>query len=153
MTSRSGILTLVLIMLDTYFQCQTHGFQEWNIIWDHFHDTQLDLDLRTRMKVLQEAKEDRNFRGEDCCPIILSSVISKSQKPWICPPLKNNVQNQSYNVVYLCLPWPLHPVLYFQVELRLMKVIPNDFPFPKTMGLILKTSRQQGQNQGCNFSP
>ena len=34
----------------------------------------------------------------------------------------------------------LHPVLDLQVDLRLMNMVPNDFPWPKTLGLTPKTS-------------
>ena len=30
---------------------------------------------------------------------------------------------------------PLHPVLDLQVDLRLLKMVPNDFPYPKTLVL------------------
>ena len=29
---------------------------------------------------------------------------------------------------------PLHPVLDLQINLRLLKMAPNDFPYPKTWG-------------------
>ena len=34
----------------------------------------------------------------------------------------------------------LHPVLDLQVDLRLMNMVPNDVPWPKTLGLTPKTS-------------
>ena len=61
--------------------------------------------------------------------------------------------------VILGLLQPIHPVLYFQVELRLMKVVTKDFPFPKTWGLTLKTNLYiktnlyNVQNQSYNFNP
>ncbi len=42
---------------------------------------------------------------------------------------------RGYTVVNICLLQPLHPVLYFQVELRLMKVI---FHFQKNTGFDTK---------------
>ena len=42
---------------------------------------------------------------------------------------------------------PLHPVLNLQVDLRLMKMVPNDFPWPKILGLTPKTSLVHVQNQ------
>ena len=41
MTSWSEIVTLVLKMLVA--QYQTHGFWNWETLWDHFHEPQLDL--------------------------------------------------------------------------------------------------------------
>ena len=34
---------------------------------------------------------------------------------------------------------PLHPVLDLQINLRLLKMVPNDSPWPKTLGLTPKT--------------
>ena len=34
----------------------------------------------------------------------------------------------------------LHPILDLQVDLRLLKMVPNDSPYPKTLGLIPKSS-------------
>ena len=42
--------------------------------------------------------------------------------------------------VVLGLLQPLHHFLDLQVDLRLMKMVPNDFPWPKTLGLTPKTS-------------
>ena len=33
----------------------------------------------------------------------------------------------------------LHPILDLQVDLRLLKMVPNDSPWPKTLGLTPKT--------------
>ena len=35
---------------------------------------------------------------------------------------------------------PLHTVLVLQIYLRLMKMVPIDYPYPKTLGLIPKSS-------------
>ena len=42
--------------------------------------------------------------------------------------------------VILGLLQPLYPVLDLQVDLRLMNMVPNDFPWPKTLGLTPKSS-------------
>ena len=41
--------------------------------------------------------------------------------------------------VVLGLLQPLDPVLDLQIDLRLLKMVPNDSPYPKTLGLIPKT--------------
>ena len=48
---------------------------------------------------------------------------------------------------------PLHPVLDLQVDQRLMKMVPNDSPWPKILGLTPKTSLVHVQNQSYNFTP
>jgi len=35
---------------------------------------------------------------------------------------------------------PLHPVLDLQIDLRLLKMVLNGFPYPKTWGLTTKSS-------------
>ena len=42
--------------------------------------------------------------------------------------------------VVLGLLQPLHHFLDLQVDLRLIKMVPNDLPWPKTLGLTPKTS-------------
>jgi len=42
--------------------------------------------------------------------------------------------------VVLGLLQPLHPVLDLWIELRLLKMVPNDFPYPKPWGLTPKSS-------------
>ena len=56
MTSWSEIVTLVLKMLVA--QYQTHGFWNWEILWDHFHEPQLYLEVKKRMEGMQETKDD-----------------------------------------------------------------------------------------------
>tara|TARA_Y100001956_G_scaffold6456_1_gene5693 strand:+ start:493 stop:660 length:168 start_codon:yes stop_codon:yes gene_type:complete len=42
--------------------------------------------------------------------------------------------------VVLGLLQPLHPVLDLQIHLRLLKIVANDSPFPKTLGLTPRSS-------------
>ena len=42
--------------------------------------------------------------------------------------------------VVLVLVQPLHPVLDLQIHLRLLKMVPNDSPYPKTLGSTPKSS-------------
>ena len=51
-------VTLVLNKLETYFWCKTQGLWEWEIIWNHFHESQLDLEVKNLMEGVLEAKDD-----------------------------------------------------------------------------------------------
>ena len=57
-TSWSETVTLVLNMLETCFWCKTQGLWEWEIIWNHFHESQFDLEVKNLMKGVLEAKDD-----------------------------------------------------------------------------------------------
>ena len=48
---------------------------------------------------------------------------------------------------------PLDPVLDLQIDLRLLKMVPNDSPYPKTLGFTPKSSLKHVQNQSYNFTP
>ena len=52
----------------------------------------------------------------------------------------------SLHEVVLGLLQPLHPVLDLQVGLRLLKMAPNDFPWPKTLVQKPKSILQKAQN-------
>ena len=51
--------------------------------------------------------------------------------------------------VVLGLLQPIHPVSDLQIDLRLRKMVPNDSPYPNTLGLTPKSSLQNVQKQGC----
>ena len=59
----------------------------------------------------------------------------------------------SLHEVVLGLLQPLHPVIKLQIELRLLKMVPNDSLYPKIWDLTPKSSLQHAQNQSYNFTP
>ena len=86
-----------------------HG-EPWGIMWDHFHEPQIDLWL-TKMVPYD----------------------SPCQKVWGVTPklsLRTKVIISLLEEV-LGLLQPLHPVLDLWIELRLLKINPNDSPYPK----------------------
>ena len=74
-----------------------------------------------------------------------SQMIYHGPKHWVwhqkqvCSMFRTKVTISLLEVV-LGLLQLLHPVLDLQVYLRLMNKVPNDFPWPKTLGLTPKTS-------------
>ena len=48
------------------------------------------------------------------------------------PPEGQEKGGTKVTILSLGLLQPLHPVLDLQVSLRLLKMVPNDFPWPKT---------------------
>ena len=64
-------------------------------------------------------------------------MIPHTPKHWFCHQNQFSTMLRSWVrisllEVLLDLLQPLHPVLGLQVYLRLLKMVPNDFPFPKT---------------------
>ena len=69
-----------------------------------------------------------------------SQMIPHIPKPWFChqnhvPSMLRSWVRISLLEVLLDLLQPLHPVLGLQVDLGLLKMVTNDSPYPKTLGL------------------
>ena len=72
------IVTLLLVMLDTWVWCLTPGFWVWKIIWGHFQEPQMGLKVKNRVEGLYEAKDNFkewfcNFGSEHTRDLILMS--------------------------------------------------------------------------------
>ena len=67
-------------------------------------------------------------------------------RSWVTPQVRI-----SFLEVLLYLLKPLHPVLGIQVDLRLLKMVPNDFPCSKTLDLTPKPCLKDVQKPSYRF--
>ena len=86
-----------------------------------------------------------------------SQMIPPTLKHWYDTKIMSQARSKtkvtiSLHEVVLGLQQTLHPVLDLQIDMRLLKMVSNDSPYPQTFSLIPKLFLKHDQNQ-CPKNP